>query len=1226
MAMGQRRRVFFDVAEQRLVAIGVARRGVRIETGRRACLVGSRRCRREVGSRNVHGPVRGFLTPTDRSSSLEVSTNLFIAWAAGSSIGYVPGGKGLIGSFSMSGDIGIRVALSGAYQLLMGCSCRRVARLPSTVADRVWPEWNRAALLVDRSRTERGAAAEPGEISMNSAKRTIVTLTLLCGTATATAQLGEPAVSLTQPDGTPLVDPFGGTFLAPGSGAVMNGAGWPGSTAAGANYRYNGLDSDTMTNVFSNFGILDTTEGGPFAWSATRHDNGDIDLTFGLAAPSNPLSFVSDPFYLNTDQNLSLTLNGQSLSDDGLGNGEVRLASGQLSLNTGGLPTYGWKPDVSQGVMLIGGIANGTPAFSTIAPAPGGPRTADVAAFRALVQGTAGLQNYWTFEDVTDSMGNLSTVEDVAGDNDGVVIGTVTSEPGLVGNTGFFPGDIDTDPDDGVDQNDVINNVVEIPGSDVDTDFSLQGSFSIEALVKFDTIPERFAAIIAKGDDSWRLSPDGSNPFFEPSANGLAGSTTNNFIPFADGEWHHVVFTVDQAAGVQTAWVDGIGATSNFTPGASVDISTALVLIGGNAQRGEREWLGNIDEVAVYNVALSEQEVVDRVDALGLGGAAPEAPMTYAIANVVANSADRTGVGYSMVNGLWGDANSTGRPNAMRLQISAWGNLGEATLPVGLAWFPYEQGFIGGYHTPKGLEYRNPPIFFGDTAENTGAVTDPADIEELFVLPASETIGDTTVNWRIAQASGVTGVNLVTNENYPAELGLPDNGIGNDYALLIEGEVTIPFSDTYFFGIEVDDSGLLDVFVNGEWRTIAGRRNTGGAGFFDGAIDLDAGTYPVRVRYVQRGGGGTLSLFLDDSFTFQEPLVFSGGGATVSQYDLDLLDTRSSRYVGLVDEDNDGNPDYGLGSWRVEDLARASVSRELLAHPDAVKYLIDPEGSGDNNLHARLRFDLPGITPAQGMLFVQGTESSSAPVWAGLLPPQQGDSHWEANVRRSNTNQVDDSGATVQPQAGPSSIVGTGSGAVGFVYIPYNANDLAGGYVLADGTLSQGPTGQGRAFTVTRTDVGTYALNILGETGSDGVIALMPVDTNDLGDGLATRALLSYEYDDVSGNFVIEARVWNPGDDGNGNFTTVENTYPLTDTGFYFTYVDFDSPLSIPDNDGCSPADLIAPFGIVDIDDVDAFISAFLVGAPAADFVAPFGIVDIDDVDAFITLFLAGCP
>ena len=58
----------------------------------------------------------------------------------------------------------------------------------------------------------------------------------------------------------------------------------------------------------------------------------------------------------------------------------------------------------------------------------------------------------------------------------------------------------------------------------------------------------------------------------------------------------------------------------------------------------------------------------------------------------------------------------------------------------------------------------------------------------------------------------------------------------------------------------------------------------------------------------------------------------------------------------------------------------------------------------------------------------------------------------------------------------------------------------------------------------------------------------------------------------------------------------------------------------------CNIADLAAPFGIVDITDVDAFILAFLAPDPAADLVVPFGIIDLDDVDAFIAAFLAGCP
>ncbi|MEM7755927.1 MAG: GC-type dockerin domain-anchored protein [Planctomycetota bacterium] len=58
----------------------------------------------------------------------------------------------------------------------------------------------------------------------------------------------------------------------------------------------------------------------------------------------------------------------------------------------------------------------------------------------------------------------------------------------------------------------------------------------------------------------------------------------------------------------------------------------------------------------------------------------------------------------------------------------------------------------------------------------------------------------------------------------------------------------------------------------------------------------------------------------------------------------------------------------------------------------------------------------------------------------------------------------------------------------------------------------------------------------------------------------------------------------------------------------------------------CTPADVVLPFNVVDLDDADAFIAAFLAQDPLADFAPPFGIIDLSDVDAFIPIFLMGCP
>lgn len=55
------------------------------------------------------------------------------------------------------------------------------------------------------------------------------------------------------------------------------------------------------------------------------------------------------------------------------------------------------------------------------------------------------------------------------------------------------------------------------------------------------------------------------------------------------------------------------------------------------------------------------------------------------------------------------------------------------------------------------------------------------------------------------------------------------------------------------------------------------------------------------------------------------------------------------------------------------------------------------------------------------------------------------------------------------------------------------------------------------------------------------------------------------------------------------------------------------------------PADLNGD-GILDLADVQAFITAFTSGNPAADLAPPFGVLDLADVQAFIASFVAGCP
>jgi hypothetical protein len=59
---------------------------------------------------------------------------------------------------------------------------------------------------------------------------------------------------------------------------------------------------------------------------------------------------------------------------------------------------------------------------------------------------------------------------------------------------------------------------------------------------------------------------------------------------------------------------------------------------------------------------------------------------------------------------------------------------------------------------------------------------------------------------------------------------------------------------------------------------------------------------------------------------------------------------------------------------------------------------------------------------------------------------------------------------------------------------------------------------------------------------------------------------------------------------------------------------------------GCNDADLADPFGVLDLSDIGAFVTAFLAGDPAADIAPPAGVLDLADLTAFIGAFTAGCP
>jgi hypothetical protein len=57
----------------------------------------------------------------------------------------------------------------------------------------------------------------------------------------------------------------------------------------------------------------------------------------------------------------------------------------------------------------------------------------------------------------------------------------------------------------------------------------------------------------------------------------------------------------------------------------------------------------------------------------------------------------------------------------------------------------------------------------------------------------------------------------------------------------------------------------------------------------------------------------------------------------------------------------------------------------------------------------------------------------------------------------------------------------------------------------------------------------------------------------------------------------------------------------------------------------CSEGDFAEPFFVLDLADIQRYITLFTAGAPEADMRPPFDVLDLADLQAFLQGFLSGC-
>ncbi|YCM42853.1 LamG domain-containing protein [Verrucomicrobiaceae bacterium 227] len=200
-----------------------------------------------------------------------------------------------------------------------------------------------------------------------------------------------------------------------------------------------------------------------------------------------------------------------------------------------------------------------------------------------------GLVEYWDFD------GDYAAALDAS--NDGILAVTGTGSASFV--EGKFGSAVDLE--NSTDNQAVIN--VGDPA-----EFAFEGaSMTVSAWYTTESLYTGWNTLISQGEGgNWRIARHGtSETDFKYSIVGPASVPAK--IDQQDGSWHHVAVTHDSLGDI-TMYIDGVAAGTVGTWALGNGSGLALQ-IGGNPQAANRGWDGNIDDVALWDRALSPEEV-----------------------------------------------------------------------------------------------------------------------------------------------------------------------------------------------------------------------------------------------------------------------------------------------------------------------------------------------------------------------------------------------------------------------------------------------------------------------------------------------------------------------------------------------------------------------------------------------------------------------------------------
>ncbi|MCP5013392.1 MAG: hypothetical protein GY942_25740, partial [Aestuariibacter sp.] len=155
--------------------------------------------------------------------------------------------------------------------------------------------------------------------------------------------------------------------------------------------------------------------------------------------------------------------------------------------------------------------------------------------------------------------------------------------------------------------------VLDFDGQDDYVEISNESQFDLNQLtvafwVKTDGFTKTWEALVTKGDSAWRIHrcENGQNISFGTS--GLSNLKMCSNATFNDSQWHHVTAVFDGST--KYLYVDGVLDISTSVTGA-INSNNYPVMIGNNAQQMSRYFGGQMDDVQIFDHALSQAQIED---------------------------------------------------------------------------------------------------------------------------------------------------------------------------------------------------------------------------------------------------------------------------------------------------------------------------------------------------------------------------------------------------------------------------------------------------------------------------------------------------------------------------------------------------------------------------------------------------------------------------------------